>query len=262
MIILLIAIAIILIFIILLAIKNITTCNRLKEWFSNSSVIVYGAKGKGKDILFQKVINLRKKRYASNVDYGNDYLQTSISELTTDPNTYEDFINGNLKVIQKNKALEGVDYYLSDGGVYLPCQYDYLLHKKYPSLPIYYALSRHLYNQNIHINTQNLERIWKALREQADRYIKCKRVIKLPFIMICNIRFYEKYDSARQNLLPLGSRIMNKYSKATMDQYEATNGLIKDGTYIILKRKIKYDTRIYHEKLFGINIKEWKELNN
>lgn len=39
-------------------------------------------------------------------------------------------------------------------------------------MPIFYALSRHLYNNNIHVNVQNLGRLWLKLREQADSFIR------------------------------------------------------------------------------------------
>lgn len=119
--------------------------------------------------------------------------------------------------------------------MFLPCQYDYQLHKKYPSFPIYYALSRHLYNSNVHVNCQALSRVWKAVREQADGFIKCLNVIKLPFVLICKIRFYDKYETAYNNMLPLGSRILNPYSRANADQYQATHGEIKTRYYILLK---------------------------
>ena len=94
----------------------------------------------------------------------------------------------------------------------LPSQYDTKLYKSYPSFPIFYALSRHLYNSNIHCNTQNLSRVWKALREQADFYIKCIEV-KKPFILglfgFLRIDFicYDKYESANNSLLLKNSSI-------------------------------------------------------
>lgn len=223
----------------------------LKDAFKNNSVIVFGRKGKGKDLLFQKVIYLKKKQpYLSNITYGYNNISTPINALNLTPNTYENFINDEIKKIDKNDAYEGLDYYLSDGGVYLPSQYDSKLHKRYMSFPLFYALSRHLYNMNIHCNTQSLSRLWKPIREQADFYIKCRKVVKLPFIMIGYITTYEKYDSAEKELLPLGSRIFNKFSKAECDQFYSTNGKIENRFYLILKKHIKYDTRHFEKVVF------------
>lgn len=217
----------------------------LKDVFKNNSVIVFGRKGKGKDLLFQKVIYLRKKEpYLSNISYGYKGSLKPINTLNLDPNTYENFINDNIVKVD-NMSYEKHDYYLSDGGIHLPSQEDHFLHKKYKSFPLYYALSRHLYLQNIHINVQALNRLWKAAREQADYYIKCRRVVKLPFIMVGYITTYEKYSSADNELLPMGNRIFNKFSKAEQDQYSATNGKIENRFYFILKKHIKYDTRYF-----------------
>lgn len=219
----------------------------LKNAFKENSVLVFGSKGKGKDLLFQKVIYLRKKEeYLSNISYGYKGTVTPINCLSLDPNTYENFINDDISKVKK-LDFEKKDYYLSDGGIHLPSQEDHYLHKRYKSLPLYYALSRQLYLQNIHVNTQCMSRLWKALREQADYYIKCRKKIVLPFMIICFITTYEKYSSAENELLPMRGRFFNKFSKAEVDQYEATNGLIENRFYIILKKHIKYDTRYFKD---------------
>lgn len=223
----------------------------LKDTFKNHNVIVYGAKGKGKDLLFQKVIYLnRNKPYTSNISYGYNCTIRPLQDLNIDPNTYDNFINNDIKKCIRNDSLEGVDYYLSDGGIYLPSQYDHILHKTYPSFSIYYALSRHLYNSNIHINTQALTRLWKAIREQGDYYIRCIKVIKIFNIFISKICLYEKYESALNNYLPINTRILNKFSKAEVDQYTATNGFIQNRYFITLKKHIKYDTRHFKDIVF------------
>jgi hypothetical protein len=245
-------ILLILVFLILLYCFHYNTTNKLiNEYFDNGNVIVYGAKGKGKDLLFQKRIYMKKKKYLSNISYGYKGEILEVKNLNVDPNTYENFINGDITKCEKNEEYENVDYYLSDGGIFLPCQYDYLLHKKYPSFPIYYALSRHLYNSNIHVNCQALSRVWKAIREQADRFIKCEKVIKLPFILICKIRMYDKYESALNNLLPMKTTLANKYSKALVEQYKATNGEILTRYYVIRKKDIQYNTRHFENVVFS-----------
>lgn len=239
-------------FIIIIHIRCKITNSKLKDIFKNHSTIVFGAKGKGKDLLFQKVIYLKKDiPYLSNCNYGYKFNDVALKELSVKPNEYDNFIANKIEKITKNEFFEGKDYFLSDAGVYLPSQYDFLLHKNYPSLPIFYALSRHLYDMNIHMNTQNLTRPWKALREQADYYIFCNGKIKLLFGMICKIRFYDNYDSAYNKLLPVSSRLLNGFSKAEVDQFYATHGIVKNAIYYIRYKDIKYDTRIFHFKLFG-----------
>ena len=111
-------------------------------------------------------------------------------------------------------------------------------------MPVFYALSRHLYNCNVHCNTQNIERGWKALREQADFYIQVKRTYKIfNWLFITKYISYDKYESAKQNLLPIKNRLLNKYSKAENDIYNAQNGEIRIGYIFQTKRKLNYDTR-------------------
>lgn len=226
------------------------TKKRITNEFRRCNVIVYGKKGNGKDLLFQAVINKRKRPYYANISYGGDYTPIWANEISVAPNTYENFINNNVTIVEK-KLAERKDVYLSDGGIILPSQYDSTLYKSFPSFPVYYALSRHLSNSNVHINTQNIGRVWKALREQADYYIRCRGVINLPFFLIIKTTEYDNYASAEKNLLPLKSRFANKFSRAETDQFEATNGFIKSGFVIVRKKSVKYDSRAYHKIIYG-----------
>lgn len=223
----------------------------VKNKFKECNVIVSGKKGTGKDLLFQLIISKRKREnYYSNIDYGYKYHHIGLKDISVEPNTYLNFIDDDIKKIKKLHD-DKEDIYISDGGIYLPSQYDAILYKKFPSFPIYYALSRHLYLQNIHINTQNINRVWKALREQADYYIICKKVTHWLFFWLkISYITYDKYESALMNLLPMGNRFFNKFSKAEQDQFKATNGEIKKRYSFILKKKIKYDTRAFANILF------------
>lgn len=233
-------------------IKHFLTKSRVKSAFENGNVIVTGRKGYGKDILFNAVINWRKKDYHSNLNYGGNYHAFDIKDLELTPNTYHNFINGNIEKVNKNQAFEKADIYISDGGVYLPSQADYLLHKTYPSLPITYALNRHLYDNGIHVNAQRIERIWKALREQADYFILMrKRPLKLPFFMVLFTTEYDRYESAKRELQPMNNTLFNKYSKAEKDLFRANNGFVKNGLLIVRKSALKYDSRAFHEIIYG-----------
>lgn len=245
--------AVLAIILIAILIKALLTRLRLVKAFRNGNVIVFGKKGRGKDLLFQKIINSRHEKYTANITYGGEYVAEEWpKEKNCDPNTYQNFICNDVKTIIKKPELEGVDYYISDGGIILPSQMDSTLHKLFPSFPIFYALSRHLYNSNIHINTQNIERVWKSLREQADYFVKCRGVINLPFFLVVKTTEYDRYQSAVNDVRTFtGGGIFNRFSRAEEATYNASNGFIKDGFIIIRKKAINYDTRAYHVKLFG-----------
>ena len=241
------------IFMIVVLYKHFTTKSRIKKAFVDGSVMVSGRKRFGKDILFQTMINSRKEPYFSNISYGGEYTHIDMNELLLGDNTYNNFINGNVKQIEKYEKLEGHDVYISDAGIYLPSQADSLLHKLYPSLPITYAVSGHIYNNGIHCNTQRLDRVWKALREQADYFVLMrKRCLRLPFFFVLFTTEYTKYDSALQELSPMKSTLFNKYSKAEKELYKAKHGFIKDGLIIVSKRSLHYDTRAFHKVIYGV----------
>jgi len=214
--------------------------------FKKCNVVVAGKKGTGKDLIFNKVINKRHDHYYSNIKYGGKCKVISLKAVSVMPNTYKDFINENVTKISRTFR-EKKDIYISDGGIFLPSYMDSTLYKTYPSMPIYYALSRHLYNHNLHVNVQNYERLWKALREQADFFITCKKTIKIFGIFFTKCITYDKLQSAMQGLLPIKSRFLNKYSKAEVDLFNSQNGEIKSGWVIQFKHNIHYDTRAFEK---------------
>lgn len=240
------------IFLIVVLLKHYFTSKRIINAFQTSNVIVTGKQGRGKDVLFAYVIEKRKQEHLSNLWY-NDYSNViAIKDIELKFNDYKTFISGEVKHEYKYDFFEGKDIYISDGGVYLPSQMDSLLHKEYKSLPIAFALERQLYNGHIHANCQCLERFWKALREQADYYVHLrKKPLNLPFFLVLFTREYDKYESAKQLLLPLGTLMFNKYSKAQKKQFDSTNGFIKNGLIIVPKRYLKYDSRWFHQVVFG-----------
>jgi len=234
--------------VLILVLVEVSNVAFLKKTFRGCNVIVFGKKGMGKDLIFQKVINVRKERCHANIPYGRFNDVVPIGSLSVAPNTFKEVIEGNTSKV-KRIYNDGEDFYISDGGIYLPSQYDSQLDKLYPSFPIFYALSRHLYNCNVHVNTQYLGRVWKKLREQADAYVMACGVIKLPFFLICRFRYYDNYDTAEAMKLPMSSALLNSFNKAEKNVMLAENGVIRNGFFFILKKHIKYDTR-YFEKVF------------
>lgn len=226
--------------------------------FRKANCIVSGHKGNGKDLLFMYVIHKRGERHYSNIRYN---ALTEVQEPKTfniDPNTYKDFLNGSVTLIEKNLK-EGRDYYLSDGGVFMPSTYQDQLVKLYPSLSLMYALQRHLLNSNFHCNVQNLPRLWDKIREQADYYFTCCAVIRIPFskrTFVQKIRYYDNYEAAKANVLPYQVNkflflFPDKRQLALEHEHRAQYG---DVRYLyILNRlpKEHYDTRHFHKVLYG-----------
>jgi len=242
-------IGIIILFLLFLILKSYLNMAYIIKVFKRNNVIVFGKKGTGKDMLFQAVINKRKQIHYSNILYTKSKtLLLKISEITLFPNSYENLINDNVEKVEPNLE-EKYDIYLSDGGTYLPSQYDYMLHKKYTSLPLFYALQRHLYNSNFHVNVQSLSRLWKPLRELADGYFKMQSTIFIGPFYFMSLIFYDRYESAEQTLLPMPDKLLNPVNNGLSAQYKATNGIIKPMFLLGLKSKIFYDTR-HFKKVF------------
>lgn len=226
--------------------------------FIKGNVIVAGKKGKGKDLFFNYVINKRKAPCISNIQYNEkycikkdlDYLRLKDSE--GNEIEYRDFLENKFKPIRKTFK-ENEDYYISDAGVFLPSQYQGELCKNYKSLPITYGLSRHLGSFSIHANTQNLNRLWDKLREQADSYFIIRKSINCGLFFIQKLTYYDDYNRALQNLRPFHTNklLSSKENKALAENFRAQNGLIMDLFIIQSKKNIKYDTREFHKIIYG-----------
>lgn len=234
----------------------------LQKKFKDESIIVYGIKGAGKDVLFQHLINKDKKHVISNIKYKEDMTVKDFKSIfDLKGNTYLNLITDNILTVEKVKEFENSNVYISDAGIYFPSQHDAQLTKYYPSFPVYYALSRHLYNQQIHMNTQALNRVWLKIREQAGGYIRAVKTINIGIGLITRCIYYENYDTALKNILPinkLGMIMSNNYNKAQIEQHKATYGTIKPMFIFTPKYKLKYDSRHFHEKVFGYPFKPAK----
>lgn len=224
--------------------------NKIKWHFEHNNVIIFGYKSTGKDVVTNWIINQRNEPYYANMSYTKDdknFMPIEIKDLSLAPNTPHDFIEGKVYTMP-HKLMERTNCYISDIQVHLPNYLDSKLYVKYPSLPIFYPLSSQLYDMNVIFNCQDINRGWKALREQADYFIWTKRTYKLFGWLFTRVYGYEKYETAQRKLLPVKSRFFNKFSKAEVDIYNATNGEIITGFIVQNKRRIYYDTR-HFEKL-------------
>ena len=290
------------IFRIYLFITNLHFVGKMK----NNSTHIYGFKGCGKDLSVQDYVFLRfgkkyhkqcKKlkydktliysyysehpNYLSLTDYGYGCKIVKLTDfelfnqLNKKDLNYNDFINDIPISCKKNDFFEGKQLIISEAQLGLPNTESNALDKKYPWLPVFVALSRHLYNMNIIINSQEFDRPWIKVRNQQDLYIRCLSTFPRggsffsrisPFIpilrkyVITTIRVYNERQSAENNLLPFSAKgLINEGVKtayltsgqATKEQFEATNGKIEKMILFTDKKYIVYDTRVYHSIIFG-----------
>lgn len=234
--------------------------NKIVDMFKKGNVCVYGLRGKGKDMLFANVIARRRIPYVSNMDYkckGSYWIDYNPKDYDCGKNDYTNFISGNINHYQP-PILDGMDIYISDAGIYFPSQYCNELNRQYKYLPTYFALSRQMTDNNIHINAQSLNRVWDKIREQSDTYIMCRWCKVIGNIVIQSIRIYELYESALNRVPPFRMQYKltdTKEIKRQIDlqrlQYTCQHGEIKN-RIIIYVNKSKYDTREFRKKMGAI----------
>lgn len=134
---------------------------KIIKLFKNGNVVVTGLRGTGKDMLTANVIARRKERYCSNLDYKcskSEYIPFHAEDIDCGKNSYKNFISGHVNAYTYPHG-DGVDIYISDGGIYYPAQYCNELNRDYPYMATYQALSRQLADANFHVNVQNLNRL-------------------------------------------------------------------------------------------------------
>lgn len=228
--------------------------------FKKHSVITYGEKGSGKDLLFSNVCAYRDMPYVSNVNYCEDKKNAPL-RYPFDPiymklggNTFKNFASNNL-IPYTYPLPDKVDYYISDAGVYFPSHEDSTLDKEYPTIAIFEALLRHLGDSEFHCNIQMLDRLYKKIREQAGRYILCLdcKVNKFGFVKQ-KIRIYDRYQSALDKVEPLkvpmpllGKSVKNDI-RLTKANFKAKYGNIIELT-LVYKNKSSYDSRRFKRLL-------------
>lgn len=244
----------------------------IKECSGNG--IIAGGRGKGKGLLLNKRINADGVHFC-NVPYNEKTIVINIKEYIDSiaPNTTDNFITSSIEVVKKMDKFEGRNIYWDDVAVYAPNYMDSKLKKHYPSLSALLPINRHLYNAFMIITIQDFNRPYKLLRElQIDFGIKAIKTrgsydsriwnsipILRNFIYTKYI-YYENVDSAQKGLLPFNAKsLINETLKhgyltagqATKEEYEAVNGRISYGFIMQRKSVVKYDTRYFHQLLFG-----------
>lgn len=227
---------------------------KLLRSVSRDSLIVFGKKGHGKTLLFSVLARMERKRkgYASVFPmYQPNEKLITYDVVNVSPNTWENVLNNDVVKIRKDPDLEGVPLFLDDAGIYLPNFADSQLKKAYPSMPIAFAVWRHLYNAPIHINSQDVSRCWKMIREQADGFLKARRTIKIGPIFLLFFSYFDRVQSAEEDLAPMKKPLLMKGDKSRYQEYSALHGTIKDGFIIGISRHHRYDSRYLHGTFFG-----------
>lgn len=225
---------------------------KIIKLFKQGNVSVCGLRGAGKDMLFANVVARRKKPYVSNTNYGGKWISFQPFALDC-RNTYENFIAGTLNRYTYPYE-DGTDFYIADGGVYFPSQYQGELCKRYGYLSTFMALSRHLGDCNVHYNVQNLNRMWDKIREQSDTYIRCCSCKVFLGIVFQKVIIYEKYESAVNRVPPF--RLRRPWINPTRLQtwevqkqnYDIAHGSVKP-RLLIYRNRSKYNTRVFKEML-------------
>lgn len=216
---------------------TVSDFNKNDEWlkaeFRRCNVEVFGKKGTGKDLLFSHVIYLRGEKHYANMPYNGLTEVREVGELSLGGNTFSNVIAGNFEKMPPAFD-DGVDFYVSDGGIFLPCQYNTELNKAYPSMPMFFALSRQLYDMNIHVNVQAPTRLWDKLREQADSFIKVQKCKDYGAFFVVHCLCYDDYNLAVKGTLPEDNR---------------TSFNAEYRRFKIFKDELEYDTR-YFQRVF------------
>jgi hypothetical protein len=207
--------------------------------FARCNVIVSGKIGSGKDVLFAHVIYLRAAPHYSNVSYDELTEVINLDSLSLFPNTFESCLSGDIvKVVPRFE--ERRDFYISDGGVYLASQEDKALVTAYPSMPMFFALIRHLYDSHVHVNVQNIGRLWKKLREQADSYIRVLSTTEYDNYLLVKAISYDNYESAERG-----------YTPSDKARDVMAHGEIKEHSFKVYKWELHYDTRYFRNVFFA-----------
>lgn len=220
--------------------------------FKKGNVIVTGLRGCGKDMAFCLAINHFKKNYISNVVYSSPkkkYKQfefdAKVWELAG--NSYKDFVEGSVKKFEYPYP-DGLDYYISDAGIYFPSQYQGELVKLYKGSPLFQALSRHIGDCNVHCNVQNLNRLWDKIREQSDIYV-CMKGCHVFFKRFALLRgcIYETAEACEKRLVPPHYGL-GKEGRNRRVMFETANGRIKS-FWFFARIPYRYDDRRFKRLL-------------
>lgn len=196
-----------------------------------SNVLIEGEMGSGKDLLMAHIAYIQGFHY-SNIRYDDNTEVRPLSDLSLGDNTFDDLVNDNIKKIPPVFE-EDTLFLVSDAGIYYPSQYDKLLDSLYPSTPLFAALCRQLYNMRVIYNTQNVERLWKKLREQVGGFFHVLGHRDMGEYLLVYTIFYSNYEQCKACILPEDN------NKHYICEYK---------NFKIYKCNLHYDSRVFKSK--------------
>ena len=96
-------------------IRNWIWKRELIKLFDYGSVLVFGMRGRGKDTLFNYVINARKQKYISNVRYTkstDSFIRFDpLSQMNVGGNTFINLVENDI-ISYEYPLQDGIDYYI------------------------------------------------------------------------------------------------------------------------------------------------------
>lgn len=223
--------------------------------FKKHNVCVCGMQGAGKDLLLGNVYVRLKKPYVSNQNFGGKYKgEYYPSAYNMGGNTYLNLLRGDVMYYEYPHE-KGTDIIISDAGIYFPSQYCGELNRDFKGQPLFSALARQLGRAHVHVNTQNLGRVWDKIREQSDVYIYCEKCIYIPVVnfVIQSVIVYDKAESAQARVKPcrvtvplLGDKNARMNARIYRDQFYNQHGEVKRYTLFYFNRS-KHNTYQFEE---------------
>lgn len=216
----------------------------LKEQFSLCNVIVFGKKRTGKDLLFAHVIYLRDDKHYANIPYNDNTEVIELKDISVGDNDFLSIIENKIEKISRRFDL-GKDIYLSDAGIFFPSQYYQILDKQFKGMPITFAICGHLFQNNIHLNCQELTRVWDKLREQADCYIRVLGNEWHGSYVLVNAITYTDYNAANRGILPPAAK-----SERELAEFQSQHGEVVYRTFRIYEKELEYNTHYFATKFF------------
>lgn len=232
----------------------------IMNMFKSGNVCVTGERGSGKDMLMSNVCVRIGKPYVSNINYDGKHQFFKPLHLT-DYDLKADcvsFIEGTLPKYTFPHA-DGTNIWISDCSVYFPNYQTLLLNKKYEGFVNFMALSRQLGECNVHVNAQNIGRIWEKIPEQCFRYIQTLGCICFGKLVIQRVRTYDMRESCERRIPPMPKPRYGLSRKSNFERqayelqrlsYQAKYGTINEYTLIYINRS-HYDTRRFKTILAG-----------
>ncbi|MCM1440626.1 MAG: hypothetical protein NC131_15725 [Roseburia sp.] len=196
-----------------------------------SNILIEGEMGSCKDLLMAHIAHMQGFHY-SNIRYDGNTEVRELSDLSLGDNTFNDLVNGTIRKIPPAFE-EGTLFLVSDAGIYFPSQWDKLLDSLYPSIPLFAALCRQLYEMRIVYNTQNVERLWKKLREQVGGFFHVLGHRNMGEYMIVRTIYYSNYEQCKACILPEDNH--KRYVCEYMN-------------FKIYKSELLYDSRVFKSK--------------